>query len=91
MKHTEGHFCGTDYKVDNEKLLGRKICLGHIGREKWSEQKKLIVHKIFAFASTFNQLRVGEFCRLRTMSNLRNDRKITFFARAYCLVATARQ
>lgn len=49
--HAEGHFCGTDYKVETEKLLGRKICLVHT-QEK-VERKKLIVHKMFAFARTF--------------------------------------
>lgn len=37
--HTEAHFCGTDYKVESEKLLGRKICLVHT-QEK-VEQKKI--------------------------------------------------
>lgn len=65
--YAEGHFCGTDYKVESAKLLGRKICLVHQrrnGEANEKRKKKLIVHEIFAFRLTQGKSRPTD---LRTM------------------------
>lgn len=71
---TEGHFCGTDYTRERKTFGPENLSRAH--QRKSEAKKKLIVHKIFAFAS---HPHLGNPDRGILVGCVPNDRKKSFF------------